>query len=114
MPSSGVALDAPDARELAAFYRRLLQWDVVDDGPEWGRCCGEPVRPLAAVGYEGAVGTDSQQHPGEPRLPAASAVVAAIALYALLPGKLIVGPRFAVPGLELLLFIPLLAANRGG
>jgi hypothetical protein len=56
------------------------------------------------VGSEG-------KHPGEPRLPAACAVVAAIALYALLPSQLIVGPRFVVPVLELLLFVPLVAAN---
>lgn len=44
-------------------------------------------------------------------MPAACAVVAAIALYALLPSQLIVGPRFVVPVLELLLFVPLVAAN---
>ncbi len=32
---SGVAIDAPDARGLADFYRRLLQWTVVEDEPEW-------------------------------------------------------------------------------
>jgi hypothetical protein len=52
-----------------------------------------------------------QEHPGEPRLPAAVAVLAAIALYALLPNKLLLGPRPVVPILELLLFIPLVAAN---
>jgi hypothetical protein len=52
-----------------------------------------------------------QVHPGEPRLPAAIAVVAAIALYALLPNKLLFVPRLVVPVLELLLFIPLVAAN---
>ncbi|MGW6277000.1 hypothetical protein [Kribbella sp. NPDC055071] len=50
-------------------------------------------------------------HPGEPRLPAAVGVVAAIGLYALLPSSLQIGPRFVVPGLELLLFIPLVLAN---
>jgi hypothetical protein len=38
------------------------------------------------------------------------AVIAAVALYSLLPGQLIVGPRYTVPVLELLL-IPLLAIN---
>jgi hypothetical protein len=52
-----------------------------------------------------------QEHPGEPRLPAACAVVVAILLYTLLPTTLIVGPRFVVPVLELLLFVPLVAAN---
>jgi catechol 2,3-dioxygenase-like lactoylglutathione lyase family enzyme len=32
---SGVVLDAPDARELAAFYRRLLGWPVEQDEPGW-------------------------------------------------------------------------------
>jgi hypothetical protein len=50
-------------------------------------------------------------HPGEPRLPAALAVLVAIGLYGLLPNKLLFVPRFVVPGLELLLFIPLVAAN---
>ncbi|GAA4198280.1 hypothetical protein GCM10022252_48470 [Streptosporangium oxazolinicum] len=50
-------------------------------------------------------------HPGEPRLPAAYAVVVAAALYAALPGKLIIGPRFVIPALELLLLVPLIAIN---
>ncbi|NIZ92743.1 VOC family protein [Kineococcus rubinsiae] len=28
-------LDAPDPRALAAFYRHLLGWDLVEDSPEW-------------------------------------------------------------------------------
>jgi predicted enzyme related to lactoylglutathione lyase len=32
---SGIVLDAPDARELAAFYRRLLGWAVEQDEPDW-------------------------------------------------------------------------------
>ncbi|MDT0442522.1 VOC family protein [Streptomyces johnsoniae] len=28
-------LDAPDARELAGFYRRLLGWEVTQDEPDW-------------------------------------------------------------------------------
>ena len=52
-----------------------------------------------------------QVHPGEPRLPAAIAVLVAIALYSLLPTQLLIKPRFVVPALELLLFIPLVAAN---
>ncbi|GAB3799535.1 VOC family protein [Micromonospora zhanjiangensis] len=28
-------LDAPDARELAAFYRRLLGWETRQDEPDW-------------------------------------------------------------------------------
>jgi hypothetical protein len=49
--------------------------------------------------------------PGEVRLPAALAVVVAIALYALLPSQLIQGTRFVVPAIEIVLFIPLVAAN---
>ncbi len=52
-----------------------------------------------------------RQHPGEVRLPAAVAVVAAIILYAALPESLLLGPRMVVPILEALLFIPLVAAN---
>ena len=32
---SGVVLDAPDARALAEFYRRLLGWETRDDEPDW-------------------------------------------------------------------------------
>ena len=32
---SGIVLDAPDARELAAFYQRLLGWEVQQDEPDW-------------------------------------------------------------------------------
>jgi len=52
-----------------------------------------------------------QAHPGEPRLPAAIAVIAAIVLYAGLPNDLLIGPRYVVPGLELILFVPLVLAN---
>jgi hypothetical protein len=51
------------------------------------------------------------RHPGEPRGPAALAILVAIALYTLLPNRLLIGPRFVVPVLEILLFIPIVAAN---
>jgi catechol 2,3-dioxygenase-like lactoylglutathione lyase family enzyme len=35
MTYTGAVLDAPDARELADFYRRLLGWETEDDHPEW-------------------------------------------------------------------------------
>jgi catechol 2,3-dioxygenase-like lactoylglutathione lyase family enzyme len=35
MVLTGVVLDAPDANELAAFYRRLLGWNVLKDEPDW-------------------------------------------------------------------------------
>lgn len=48
---------------------------------------------------------------GEARLPAALAVMVAIAMYAALPEGLHLGPRITVPVLEMALFIPLVAAN---
>ena len=30
-----MVLDSPDARELAAFYRRLLGWTAAEDEPGW-------------------------------------------------------------------------------
>jgi hypothetical protein len=48
---------------------------------------------------------------GEARLPAALAVLAAIALYALLPETLLVVPRFVIPGLGLLLLVALVVVN---
>lgn len=35
MTLTGIVLDAPDARELAGFYRRLLGWPAVADEPGW-------------------------------------------------------------------------------
>jgi catechol 2,3-dioxygenase-like lactoylglutathione lyase family enzyme len=32
---TATVLDAPDARELAAFYQRLLGWDIGTDEPGW-------------------------------------------------------------------------------
>jgi hypothetical protein len=32
---SGIVLDAPDAQALAAFYRRLLGWEIEQDEPDW-------------------------------------------------------------------------------
>ncbi|HTY71822.1 MAG TPA: hypothetical protein VMI11_05285 [Actinomycetes bacterium] len=52
-------------------------------------------------------------HPGESRLPAAVAILVAIGLYAALPNKLVLGPRYLVPALELALLVPLLLANPG-
>ncbi len=48
---------------------------------------------------------------GEARLPPAVAVLVAIALYLFLPASLIVGPRFVIPALELVLLVALIAAN---
>jgi hypothetical protein len=62
------------------------------------------------VSSSGGRGT-KRINPGESRFPAASAILAAMALYLLLPNPLILGPRLAVPALELALFIPLVLAN---
>ena len=35
MMFTGVVLDAPDARELAAFYHRLLGWPAIQDETDW-------------------------------------------------------------------------------
>lgn len=32
---TAAVLDAPDARELAGFYRELLGWETRQDGPDW-------------------------------------------------------------------------------
>ncbi len=56
-------------------------------------------------------GNQKREHPGEARYAALAAVLVAIALYALLPSPLFFGPRFVVPGLELLLLVPLLIGN---
>jgi hypothetical protein len=48
---------------------------------------------------------------GEARLPSAVVVVAAIALYALLPEQLILGPRLVIPALEVVLLVALIIVN---
>ncbi len=48
---------------------------------------------------------------GETRWPAAGAVIVAIMLYALLSDPLLVGPRWVVPALGLMLLIPLILTN---
>ncbi|WP_433301759.1 VOC family protein [Actinoplanes sp. CA-030573] len=35
MMLTGIVLDSPDARELAAFYHRLLGWTATKDEPDW-------------------------------------------------------------------------------
>src|SRR5437899_3314992 len=48
---------------------------------------------------------------GEARLPPAIAVIVAIALYALLPQSLLVGPRLLIPGLEFVLLVVVVTTN---
>jgi len=52
-----------------------------------------------------------QERRGEARLPAAVAVLAAIALYALLPETLLVLPRLLIPVLGVLLLVTLVVIN---
>lgn len=47
----------------------------------------------------------------EHRLPAVAAVLVGVVLYAALPSNLTFGTRFAIPVLEILLLIPLVAVN---
>lgn len=49
----GVALDAPDARELARFYARLLGWKIFGDSPEW-----VTLAPSQDAGYNLAFATE--------------------------------------------------------
>jgi uncharacterized membrane protein len=51
------------------------------------------------------------QRRGEARLPGVVAVLVAAALYLLLPQQLLIAPRYVLPGLEVLLLIPLVAIN---
>jgi hypothetical protein len=55
--------------------------------------------------------TERRERRGEARLPAAAATALAIALYALLPDELLLGPRWAVPAVETVLLVSLLAVN---
>ncbi|MCX4783473.1 hypothetical protein [Streptomyces sp. NBC_01264] len=48
---------------------------------------------------------------GEARLPAVIATVVAIGLYQVLPQQLLLGPRYVLLALELLLLVPLIAIN---
>ena len=40
IPLKGVVLDAPDPRELARFYCRLLGWELGDDEEDWATAIG--------------------------------------------------------------------------
>jgi hypothetical protein len=51
------------------------------------------------------------QRRGEARLPAAVVTVLAALLYLALPQQLLIGPRYIVPAVEILLLIPLVAIN---
>ena len=49
----GVALDAPDAVELARFYARLLGWQIFTESPEWST-----LAPSKDAGYNLAFQTE--------------------------------------------------------
>jgi hypothetical protein len=66
---------------------------------------------MARTRAEARTGHPRHERRGEARLPAAAATLVAIALYLLLPQTLLFAPRFVLPGLELLLLIPLLVIN---
>ncbi|MFE9956278.1 VOC family protein [Micromonospora sp. NPDC005299] len=50
---TATVLDAPDARELAAFYERLLGWSRGEDESDW----------VTLVGPEGGAGLSFQTEP---------------------------------------------------
>ena len=57
------------------------------------------------------LGAPRQGRDYEHRFPAALAILVGVALYAALPSNLTVGSRFVIPGLELLLLVPVFAFN---
>ena len=66
----GVTLDAPDARELARFYARLLDWQLFEGDGE-----GASVAPSADAGYNLGFQTEPlyrrpvwPAEPGEPQM----------------------------------------------
>ncbi|MGA8117499.1 MAG: VOC family protein [Actinocatenispora sp.] len=50
----GVVLDAPDARELARFYARLLGWRIFNESPGWA-----DLAPSEDAGYNLAFATEA-------------------------------------------------------
>ena len=73
---------------------------------------GNGRRGTAPVVQRGVTSTHARtERRGEARLPAAIAVLAAIALYALLPDNLLLGPRLVIPALGVLLLVALVVVN---
>lgn len=62
----GVMLDAPDARELARFYSRLLDWELFEDDDGDGD--GASVAPSAEAGFN--LGFQTEAHYVRPVWPA--------------------------------------------
>jgi predicted enzyme related to lactoylglutathione lyase len=66
----GVALDAPNARELAHFYQRLLGWTIFNESDEWA-----DLAPSKDAGYNLAFQTEKHyarpvwpSEPGKPQM----------------------------------------------
>ena len=51
----GVTLDAPDARELAHFYQRLLGWTVFNESDDW-----VDLAPSEDAGYNFSFATEKK------------------------------------------------------
>jgi hypothetical protein len=49
----GVVLDAPDARDLAHFYQRLLGWTIFNESDDW-----VDLAPSEDAGYNLAFATE--------------------------------------------------------
>ncbi|HEX4017955.1 MAG TPA: hypothetical protein VHX15_14565 [Frankiaceae bacterium] len=99
----------------------ILKRSVCGQLPSCRARAGVPKRQSGSVtDDEGGVSDPPAAHSGhdlrrgkkgEARLPPAIALAIAIALYALLPGSLLIGPRLLVPGLEVALLIAVIASN---
>ncbi|MFC4855357.1 VOC family protein [Actinophytocola glycyrrhizae] len=64
MTYTGAVLDAPDARELAAFYRRLLGWTTEEDSEQWVVLC-DPAG-TARLSFQTEPGYRRPVWPGRP------------------------------------------------
>lgn len=56
-------------------------------------------------------GSGRRSGEGENRVPPALAVAVAVVTYTLLPDSLLIGPRLAIPAVEVLLLVSLVAVN---
>jgi catechol 2,3-dioxygenase-like lactoylglutathione lyase family enzyme len=69
MTLSGIVLDSPDARELAAFYRRLLGWTVEQDEPDWVKLASPDGGPGLSFQTESAYTRPTWPvHPGDQQM----------------------------------------------
>ncbi len=70
-----------------------------------------PSPEVGGVGKRGMLGAPRLGRGSEHRFPAALAIVVGAALYAALPSSLILGSRFVIPGLEMVLLLAVLVYN---